>query len=330
MTTKTIGTGGDYSDLASWRAACPADLVSTTQTWRGELKNQNFAITAGLTFAGVTTNSSYYVELTTEAGASFADNANKLTNALRYNASNGASISSGTAWVDVFTSGGALVKVSKLQISTTHNNSDIAITTSTGSFQFDQCILETKSSTSVGAVTLYNSGRISNSLIVNRRSSSPGPCIKGTGWAAYNCTLAATAAAGANAIYTTDSSATLKNCALFNYTAAHTGGGTPTYSYCGTDIASPPSGCTGSLTYASQFESVTDGSHDFRLKAGNSLANAGTTESTYAASDIIGTSRPQGAAYDIGCWEAAAAGGAGIGPFNPPMSMSRMGGNFQG
>lgn len=312
MTTKTIGTGGDYSTIASWFAACPADLVSTTQTWRGELKNETFTLTSGVSFTGITTNSTYYVELTTEAGASFADNANVQTNALRYNASNGAAITCSTAWVPMLSVATSMhFRMSMVQIRSSHNNtSTFTQNAVSGNTTVNRCIVETQHSSN-GAVVLYGSGStVSNSLLINRRSSSVGPALGvGNGAGAYNCTLACTVAAGAVAITGNYGTPVVKNCAVFGFTAIKSGGNTPTYTTCATDIASPPTGFTGSLTGSSQFESLTDGSHDFRLKSGSSLIGAGTTESTYAATDIAGTSRPSGTGYDIGAWEFVTATG---------------------
>jgi hypothetical protein len=74
---------------------------------------------------------------------------------------------------------------------------------------------------------------------------------------------------------------------------------------CISDIASPPTGVTGGKTYANQFQNTVDATRDFRLKAGADCINAGTTDTTDipAAVDIVGTSRPQGSAWDVGCWE---------------------------
>lgn len=313
MTTKTIGTGGDYSTIASWFAACPANLVSSTQAWIGALKNETFTLTANVSLAGITTNSTYYLELTTDTGASFADHADIQTNALRYNTSNGAAITCSTPWVVMFGDPGAThVKLTKLQIRGAHNNCTTVDQTSTsGNLTIDRCIIETQHSTN-GAAMLYGSGStVRNSLLINRRSSSVGPALGiGNGAAAYNCTLACTAAAGAVALTGNYGTPTVKNCAVFGFTAIKSGGNTPTYTSCATDIASPPSGFTGSLTGSSQFESLTDGSHDFRVKSGASLIDAGTTESTYAATDIAGTSRPSGSAYDVGAWEYVSGGGS--------------------
>jgi hypothetical protein len=65
------------------------------------------------------------------------------------------------------------------------------------------------------------------------------------------------------------------------------------------------SGTTGvtQTTYGDAFQNVNDATRDFRLKTGSALINNGTTDATNAPIDIAGTARPDGAAYDVGCWE---------------------------
>ncbi len=324
MTDKVIGTGGDYTTIASWFAACPADLVSTTQTWRGLLKNQTFTLTSAVTFTGITTSATYYIELTTDTGASFADNANVQTNALRYNTSNGAAISCTSAYVIPLVNTASMhLRLTKLQVSTS-SLAARAINASNNTI-IDRCIVEGIGGASASPIALYGSGsRVSNSLVINRKSSSPGPAVSiGDGASLYNCTLAATAATGSVALVGSYGTPAVKNCAAFGFTAIKSGGNTPTYTTCATDIASPPSGWTGSLTGSSQFESLTDGTHDFRAKTGGAIIDAGTTDSTYAATDIAGTSRPSGSSYDIGAWELVQAGGGSIAPISNYYRMMR-------
>lgn len=311
MTDKVIGTGGDYTTIASWFAACPANLVSSTQTWRGLLKNETFTLTSAVTFSGITTSSTYYIELTTDTGASFADNGSVQTNALRYNASNGAAIACTTAYVVPLVNTASMhLRLTKLQARLSSLAASRVVDASNNTI-IDRCIFEGQGGASGAVVALYGSGsRVSNSVLINRKSSSPGPAASiGDGASLYNCTLAATAATGSVALVGSYGTPTVRNCAAFGFTSIKSGGNTPTYTTCATDIASPPSGWTGSLTGSSQFESLTDGSHDFRAKSGGAIIDAGTTDSTYAATDIAGTSRPSGSSYDIGAWELVQGGG---------------------
>ena len=68
------------------------------------------------------------------------------------------------------------------------------------------------------------------------------------------------------------------------------------------DTTSPPSGVTGGKTYANQLAEPTVASGDWREKSGH-LRGAGTADSTNLPVDIVGTARPQGGNWDIGCWE---------------------------
>ena len=92
MTTHSIGTTGrDYSTLQAWEDACPANLVTDGNIWRGECYNDSEFSSSGtlVTIAGITTDATHYVELTTATGHSFQDHADVRTNALKYNQSNG-------------------------------------------------------------------------------------------------------------------------------------------------------------------------------------------------------------------------------------------------
>jgi|GEM_PF-3687828 len=69
-----------------------------------------------------------------------------------------------------------------------------------------------------------------------------------------------------------------------------------------------PTGSIASIAGSTAFTSVTAGSEDFRTKSGfTTFTNAGTTIAA-VTDDIIGTARPQGAAYDIGVFENVAVG----------------------
>lgn len=311
--TKTIGSGGDYSTIQAWEDACPADLTAVDQIWRGEVKNQSFTNSGNnvLTVDGITTDATRYVELTTEAGASFVDNGSLATNALRYNTSNGAAISSSNGYSfnsPIIVNSSIHIRISKLQVKAT-GNGGWAISGSSNAI-IDRCILE---GTQRG-VNLISNSRVSNSVIALTASSGLFDIAElVTGASLYNCTLVSLGATIANALSGNYGTPTVRNCIIMGCTAVKTGGSTPTYTTCLTDAASPPSGCTTTAYSTSsgiQFENITSGSHDFRIKSGSSAINAGTTDSTYAATSINGLSRPQGAAYDVGAWEFASASAA--------------------
>jgi hypothetical protein len=93
----------------------------------------------------------------------------------------------------------------------------------------------------------------------------------------------------------------LQNCAFFGVTAVKTGGATPTYTTCLTNVASPPSGCTTTTYNTSAFVNITNATRDYRIPSGSALIGAGTVDSINAAFDIVGT--PRGATNDVGCWQ---------------------------
>lgn len=323
--TKVIGTGGDYTTIAAWEAACPADLTSVDQIWRGECKSESFTNSGNnvITFAGVTTDATRYLELTCQTGASFSDNASVQTNALRYNTANGAAISSSNNYsvntaVSVETT--LNVRLTGLQIASTGSAGGILGSSGTA-IVIDRCIVESSANNANPIYSFGGGTVIKNSLIVHRGASPANSAVGiANGTSVFNCTIVASNGTGAVAFEGNYSSPVVKNCAVFNFTAIKSGGNTPTYTTCFTDVASPPSGFT-TIAYSTgsgaQFQSITDGTHDFRIKTGSSLKDVGTTDSTNAATDIAGTARPSGASYDVGAWEFVSGGGGGA-TSNPP------------
>ena len=111
---------------------------------------------------------------------------------------------------------------------------------------------------------------------------------------------------------------TIKNCALFAYDGTIpinnvASASTITVSYSATSYATlAGTGNVTSLTYTSQFESVSSGTLDYRAKSGGGILDVGTdlsADSPAITTDIVGTSRPQNSTFDIGCWELVVAGG---------------------
>lgn len=318
--TKTVGTGGDYSTVALALAAIPADLVAADQIWRIALKNQEFVVTTGLSITGHTCDATRYIELTTDTGASFVDNASKATNALRYNAANGAAIKSNTAYVLTLTGNQPYLRINKLQFQNAFNTIgpgakatiDCGNTGTATNVDINQCIIEgnnsagTSSGTGVGVLALMGAGnKIRNSAVIQRQSSTT-VSIAVMGFStdgAYNCTFVSTGAVAAQGIYGNYSTTNLKNCYVGNVTAVTAGSTTfaKTTSY--TSQSGPPSGWNFAAFSSPTLTNVTDGTHDLRLPSTSPLRNVGTTDSTNSTPDIIGTPRPVGAAYDVGAWE---------------------------
>ena len=312
VVTKSIGSGGgrDYSTLQSWEDAKPASLTASDQIWRGEAySTTEFATT--LVVSGSTTDATRYCELTVAAGHSFADHADKLTNALRYNASSGVGLRTTTAWGATLTASENYFRLSRMQVQNASTNGTAVAGTGTN-VTIDQCIVECNGGR---AVDLNTGAVLTNSLFVGRKSGADSIASLWNATVA-NCVFAAPSGrAPTHAIRRNYwSSFSMTNCAVFGASTLFTGSSGATFSACYTDNASPPSGFT-QVAYdtstGSGFESITDGSHDYRIKSTSALKDAGTSSGAPSV-DIVGSTRPQGGAYDVGAWEYAAGGGSTI------------------
>lgn len=280
--------------------------------WQGQCQNQEFSGSGTmLTITGSTSSSTAYKELTTLAGASFRDNANAQTNALQYNASNGCGIrTTGTNGLTI-NAAEDFCRTSKLQITSTGSGGRALIGSAQAQFH-DYLILEgnyTANSANLGVASVTNTGTMRNSVAINRATGADH--IIGTGATTpsfYNCTFVTPddLATAPVSVFLSGAAGTVtvQNCGLFagdSSKAIKAGSATFNFTTCFSDI-SGTAGVT-QCTYANEFQNVNDATRDYRLKAGAAEINAGTTDATNAAFDIVGTSRPQGSAYDVGCWE---------------------------
>jgi len=313
--TSTIGTGGDYSTLQAWEDAAPANLVTSDQVWRGECFNQTFAPGGtAITFAGSTSDATRYKELTAAAGASFVDDADARTNALRYNTANGAAIENTTnGYASAISVQEGFVRINRLQISSIRdcvNNGS-----GDGSLWLNQIIAHTSSTGGSPPVLLgRNNGKITNSLVYRTGSSTTALLSTFQTVTAVNVTLAAASdrTAATNAVTQSyPSSAVFRNVAAFGCTNALNSSSSTTSTTCRTSAASPPSGWS-TVAYdtstGSGFEATTASGFDARLKSTSALIDVGTTDATNAATDIVGFARPGGSSYDVGAWEFGAGG----------------------
>jgi hypothetical protein len=305
----TIGTNGrNYSTLAAWAASIPATLADA---YVGQCYNDSeFASSSGtlLTLSGHTTSATNTITLTTGPGQSFADNANRQTNALTYNRANGVGISGSAAYNPVISIADANVILSKLQIRAAVDKSSVLYTQGAINFLFDGCIIDGAGSGSgYGPVLGNGSGSARNCLFVLRQNTTYGIINAAGGYLYfYNCTFVVPSDFGANAIGINSNyqSGIIENCAFFGLKYVTFGSTAFTLTTCMTDVAAPPAGCT-TVAYANQFVNNTNAAGDWRLKSGATMIDAGTTDTADipAAIDIVGTTRPQGGAWDIGCWE---------------------------
>lgn len=314
-TVKTIGTGGDYTTLQAWEDAAAANLVTADEVWEGQLKNQNFSSASNLlAVGGSTTDATRFKRLRCEAGASFRDNASVQTNRLYPNSANGACITLTGSYAKAITVGENFCQFIGLQVdcvpaagrATTleclgWQGVIINFSLLAGYAPYPSFTLQGQG----GAAESY----IANSLVVSHGGAAAVIANVQVNASAYNCTFVTPsdltkATDGVSFTYSTGG--TFRNNAVFGATNALTlgGAGTVTSNYC--DDASPPSGFTQiafDTSTGSGFEGITEAARDFRIKSTSALKDAGTTDSTYAATDVAGTSRPSASAYDVGCWE---------------------------
>lgn len=302
-TVKSIGSGGgrDYSTLQSWEDACPANLVTADEIWKGEAYNDS-EFTASLSVGGITQDATRYVWLTAAAGQSFQDHASVRTNPLRYDQSKGVGVRRTTGYTTVLDLG-SVTRLSRFQAECTTGNS-LSVSCSSGAVVTD-CILQ-------GNVQ----GTGSAQTWINDAFTYP---AAGQGFG--NCQLSILI--GCTALFPTDrgtatffmnvgnysSPVTLTSCAIFGYTNI-------------TDDNTKLSGCSFNVTSSasfpgsnnttgasfSQFAPFIDAdkdSLDLRALTAGALAGAGLLDATNAPNDISGFTRP--ASPTAGAWQLGAA-----------------------
>ncbi|MCC6193748.1 MAG: hypothetical protein IT518_04695 [Burkholderiales bacterium] len=305
IVTKTIGTGGDYTTLQSWEDAAPANLVTADQVWRGEVLNSLSGSTSILlTISGGTTDATRYKELTATAGASFVDNANVRTNALRANSANGVLISGSPSYTHLVYVTEQNVHISRLQFHTTNSDSYRALAV-TGSGGFvEQCIIETSSNSNSNRQTFEINGEAHNCLIVNRAASGSNGIVRfdNSNGTLRNCTIVAVNGTLTEAFNNNYRTITLINVAVFGTTKANAPNGTTNKTNCYTSAGSNNTGWS-TTTYdtstGSGFENISSGTHDLRIKSTSVLKDAGNNDSNITV-DISGFTR---STHDVGAWE---------------------------
>lgn len=328
MTTSSIGSSGrTYSSIASWIAASPANLVTSTDVWKGELYNDSeFLITDSSTvadFTGKTTSTTYYFWLTTASGQGFKDASGASTAPLKYDQSKGAAIRTTNGYGRLVNgSGGQHVLLEGLQIQSGSGGENLR----GSNVRTKDCIVE------LGVDGWFKQddaaspwGICINSLFMFT-SSAWTFALFGSRQQLYNCTVVRpsdlTTASGSGVVFNTPygNAPLIKNCAVFGLgLSGHTvfSGTLASYQagtgYIATDIASgsiPGSNNQAGLTYSSQFENTSNSTRDWRPKSGGSLAN-GTRDNTNTADlDIIGAARST-STPTIGAREFAGGGGGG-------------------
>lgn len=318
VVTKTIGTAGgrDYSTLATWIAACPADLVTADQVYRGEAYNDSeFVVAAQQTIgSGVTTDATRYIELTAAAGQSFVDHPNVRTNPLRYDQSKGVGVRCSTGYVTLFSVMARYTRFSRLQCKTHGVGGSQTLLATLGApsgisnATIDSCVFDTLGSFWY-ALDLGAGDTLTNCLVRHAKAGGAGAVRTSTSGAVVNCLIVAPAdlatKPNAGILRSYSSAQIVKNCGIFGFVNTVSDPTGITFTNCYTDVASPPAGCT-TVAYdtstGSGFFAATLAYHDFRLKHTSALIGAGTNSGA-PLTDITGVTRPMGTTVDVGPWE---------------------------
>lgn len=324
---KSIGTASrDYSTLQSWEDACPANLVTADQIWKGECYNDSEFAVAGtiLTISGQTTDSTRYVWLTCATGQSFTDNTNKLTNALRYNQANGVAARSTAGFLtDASRFTANYTRIEGIQFAMdygSHTSGTGPITLDGSNQTVRNCIAFIKSASANNNHCIQADGA-SNAVVVNCIAvtvQTGGYFSNGVGTGSNTfinviCVSLAGTISGRNAFHRGYGSPTIYDCYGSGW-GNFARDGTGTGDYNASDLASPnwpgsSTNCIASLAATNQFTSVSTTTPDLRVKAGAGLINAGNRQNTYTSDlDIVGQTRST-TTPTIGAWEYISAGG---------------------
>jgi len=275
----------------------PSGLVAADVIWKGELYpsggGNEWTFTSANNWPNITTDASRYFLLTAAPTYSFKDSANKLTNALTYNSALGVSLSFSGNYTTLFNGGSQYFTIQNLQIKRSSGSGYTSNSNGTGRATFLNCI-------HYNSYTRF-SVSATNCLFV----SSTFEKINGS---LLNCTCVGFSA-GTLIPADNYTSVTLKNNAFFGYSviisdATKVVSASSTYN--ATDLSSFGWSATGNIvskTYANQFQNVTSGTEDFRVKAAADLINAGTRDQTNTNDlDIVGSARST-STPTIGAWE---------------------------
>lgn len=315
MAVKTIGTGTlgvtpDYSDINSWDSYLNA-LGAFTENetarvlWAG---SGNELALSQQTLDGSQPGAFQIIleagDTNGNSGGGFKDNSAAATNALRYNASNGACVRF-TGAGNSFQVHDPRVTLRYLQFRKDANYNELLNMQSGESGKVvDSCILDIATDNWAHIIQSNNAITVENSLLhvsdcLQNNSKGVKTTQNGT-LTLTNCTIAVTDASltlgrATETDYAGDT-VVLKNVAFYGWKTDYTGNGTLTASFCATNNSTASSALTGSdhqfnLVAADEWESVTHGSEDFRLKSTSTKCKDTGTSTGAPAVDIIGQSR---------------------------------------
>jgi hypothetical protein len=321
----------DFSDLPTWANSIPQTL---TQPVIGLLWNDGtITTTTGTPFLTLgsqsnprVTSSVNTITLQPAPGEGIRDSLALGSTALAFNTSKGVSFTlpSGTGGVNYFDICDPNVIFNGLQFldpNSTSGSTIIQQETSSTVFTLQNCIIDGYAQS--GGAWMIQGGtgtfQMTNCLVIDRQGSSTTSYAGSvfTQSAAnhiVNCTIIApnSPTTYGSGIVANSAAALVRNTIIMGYPSgrciAGIGGQIAQVDHCLFSTSDPGSAAidNGGNLYSkvatNQFNSATT---DFRLKTGADAIDAAVTDTTDipTADDIAGTHRPQGAAWDIGCWE---------------------------
>jgi hypothetical protein len=285
---RTIGSGGDFPTLSAWWAFLPPSLVAVDEEHFAHLLNQEH--TDIPVFSGKTVDATRRIVITAAPGASWTDFPGSP---LRYGY--GARITRTSEFSPAYKcEGGQEIWMTRIQLRNTGQGGGIDTINFDGAIRgLDRVLIESPCQSLATVATLDGLSQPKQCVFIQTGAAG----INGVVFARtpmYGCLvvlLNGTNSAGITSEFETGQ--VIRNCGVFGVTPL-AGSSTFNVSGCATDQASPPSGFTQhafSTSAGARFENITLGSHDFRLKAGSSLAGAGVVDTINSAADAYGTAR---------------------------------------
>ena len=315
--TKSIGTSSrDYTTLALFEAAIPANLVTADEQWIGELYNDTEFAPSGLTtFTSHTTDATRDIIVRPATGEGFADHVDATTNPLGYDQTKGVGFKTTFNYDELIqiTNSCDFMTVQGLQadckegfilvsgsdnivkdnIARAEGNyyDDGVITVNAGSAVNNMVYVDAVSGTGISLGVSAGTTRTVNNTIVypTGQTTSTGNGIKtyyGSGHTVTNNLILGFA-----------------NAVLLNGGSGVAAGSDKNI----TDDSTLATGVTGttSVVFADQIENTAISTFDGRIKTGSDAIEAGDREASDTDDlDIIGQARST-TVPDVGCWELA-------------------------
>jgi len=307
MATKTVGTGGDFANMAAYQAYFNA--LDMTGPEYCNLMPGETVDTVNVTLTPKSGSSSVNrLYIRPAVGSSWRENANVRNNAVRYNPANGAALRS--------TVGGAYgieincpVTIEGIQYKG-GSSSTFPIKLNGNNSEFRYNIVEANTSV-LQVVNLVGVGIIAEKNFVIQKGTAGGLVVAGSGATVLGNTIVALGTGTRGLMLDYALAPVAKNNIVVNFTTDYdqtAGTGSSNNATSNASFSNASYGTTGGQVsvLAASFVSLVSGSEDLRLTASaTKLINMGTTTGT--AQDASGLAQPSGSAYDIGAWEYQAA-----------------------